>query len=132
MNRNAWNRLTPAEKAHLADLLPVYFFYNTTDSAAKATAGVPPENLFSLSAADRAALATTMAPQRAEWVKKADAAGLPGQKILDEAVRLMPQRLLYKSRRLPKSGAGALLDLTRRQAGWKYIRFGVRRLAEGR
>lgn len=89
MNRDTWKKLTPAERAHLSDLLPVYFFINTTDSAAKAMAGIPPENLFSLSAADRAALAATMAPQRADWVKKAEAAGLPGQKILDEAVRLM-------------------------------------------
>ncbi len=89
MNRDTWNKLTPADRAHLSDILPIYFFNNTTDSAAKAMAGIAPENVFSLGAADRARLASTMAPQRAEWVKKADAAGLPGQKILDEAVRLM-------------------------------------------
>ncbi len=43
----------------------------------------------------------------------------------------MVKRLLYKSRRLGKSGSGALLDLKPRQAGWKYIRFGVQRLAKG-
>ena len=43
----------------------------------------------------------------------------------------MAKRLLYKSRRLGKSGSGALLDLKPAQAGWKYIRFGVQRLAKG-
>lgn len=36
MNRDTWNRLTEQEQAHLADLRPVYFFYNTTDGAATA------------------------------------------------------------------------------------------------
>ncbi|MEC9342546.1 MAG: TRAP transporter substrate-binding protein DctP [Pseudomonadota bacterium] len=89
MNRDAWDKLTEAEKQHLADLRPVYFFYNTTDSAAAATADIPAENMFVLSAEDQAALASEMQPAWAEWVKKADAAGLPGQEILDEAVRLM-------------------------------------------
>ena len=30
-----------------------------------------------------------MRPQWAEWVAKADAAGMPGQELLDETARLM-------------------------------------------
>ena len=52
-------------------------------------AGIPPENLFSLSAEDRAELAERMRPLWDEWVQKADAKGMPGQKILDEAARLL-------------------------------------------
>ncbi len=89
MNRDTWNRLTEQEQQHIADLLPVYFFYNTTNSAAAAMSKIPTENLFTLSAEDRAALVAQMQPLWAEWVQKADAAGLPGQKILDEAQRLL-------------------------------------------
>ncbi len=89
MNKDTYDKLTPVEQAHLADIAPLYFLYNTTDSAAAAMAKIPPENIFSLSAEDRAELTTKMQPQWAEWVKKADAAGLQGQKILDEAARLM-------------------------------------------
>lgn len=89
MNKNAYARLTPEEQRHLADLRPVYFFYNTTDSAAKAMADIPPENIFTLSPEDQAALSAKMQPQWAEWVAKADARGWPGQEILDEAQRLM-------------------------------------------
>jgi TRAP-type C4-dicarboxylate transport system substrate-binding protein len=89
MNKDAYNKLTADEKAHLADLKPLYFFYNTTNSAAAATANIPPENIFTLSAADRAALSEKMRPQWDAWVKKADAHGMPGRKILDEAVRLL-------------------------------------------
>lgn len=88
MNKDTWNRLTPAEQAHLADLQPVYFFYNTTDGAAAAMSSIPPENLFTLGADDAEALASQMKPFWDEWVRKADAAGMPGQAILDEAVRL--------------------------------------------
>ena len=38
MNKDTWDTLTPRVQHHMADLLPVYFFYNTTDSAATATA----------------------------------------------------------------------------------------------
>ncbi|MFC3226826.1 TRAP transporter substrate-binding protein [Marinibaculum pumilum] len=89
MNRDTWNRLTEQEQRHIADLLPVYFFYNTTNSAAAAMSKIPAENLFALSAEDRAALVAQMQPLWAEWVQKADSAGLPGQKILDEAQRLL-------------------------------------------
>ncbi|WP_159587239.1 TRAP transporter substrate-binding protein [Chelativorans xinjiangense] len=89
MNKDTYDRLTPEEQKHLADITPLYFFYNTTDSAAAATADIPPENIFTLSAEDQAELATKMRPQWDEWVTKADAMGLPGQEILDEAVRLM-------------------------------------------
>lgn len=89
MNRDAWNRLTLEEQAHLSDLRPVYFFYNTTNGAAAAMADIPPENLLTLSAADTDALASQMQPFWDAWVQKADAAGMPGQEILDEAVRLM-------------------------------------------
>ena len=42
------------------------------------------------------------------------------------------RRLLYKSsRRLGPAESGALLDITPRAAGWKYIRFSVRRVARG-
>jgi hypothetical protein len=68
---------------------PVYFFYNTTDSAAAAMASIPPENVFTLSPEDTAALAGQMKPFWDDWVTKADAAGMPGQEILAEAVRLM-------------------------------------------
>ncbi|MBW8638186.1 TRAP transporter substrate-binding protein DctP [Hoeflea sp. WL0058] len=89
MNRDTWNRLTPAEQAHLSDMQLTYFFYNTTNGAAAAMSSIPPENLFTISAEDSAALASKMRPFWDEWVKKADAAGMPGQEILDEAVRLM-------------------------------------------
>lgn len=89
MNKDTYNKLTPEEQAHLADIVPMYFLYNTTDSATTAMANIAPENIFSLSAEDRSALTAKMQPHWAEWVKKADAAGLPGQEILDEASRLM-------------------------------------------
>lgn len=89
MNRDTWNKLTPEEQQHLADITPLYFFYNTTNGAAAALAAIPPENVFTLSDADRVQLIAAMRPAWDEWVKKADAKGLPGQKILDEAVRLL-------------------------------------------
>lgn len=89
MNRDSHAKLKPDEQRHLADVLPLYYFYNTTDSAAAATAKIPPENILALSAEDRAELAARMQPQWDAWVAKADAAGMPGREILDEAVRLM-------------------------------------------
>lgn len=89
MNKDAYDKLMPEEQKRLADIMPLYFFYNTTDSAAAATADIPAENIFTLSADDQAELATKMRPQWDAWVAKADAMGLPGQEILDEAVRLM-------------------------------------------
>ncbi len=89
MNRKAYGKLTADEKKHLADLAPLYFFYNTTDSAAAATANIPPANVFTLAEAEQAALAEKMQPQWNEWVAKADKKGWPGQEILNEAVRLM-------------------------------------------
>lgn len=89
MNRATYDKLTPEEQVHLADISPLYFLYNTTDSAAAATAGIPAENIFTLSAEDQAELSTKMQPQWGEWVEKANAKGWPGQEILDEAVRLM-------------------------------------------
>ncbi len=89
MNKDTHARLTDQEKAHIADLLPVYFFNNTTDGAAAAMGAIPAENVFILSADDQAALAGEMRPLWDEWVKKADAKGMPGQKILDEAARLL-------------------------------------------
>ncbi len=88
MNKDTYDKLTPEEQQHLADIRPLYFFYNTTDSAAAAMANIPPENIFTLSEGDRAELTDKMRPLWDEWVQKADAAGMPGQKILDEAVRL--------------------------------------------
>lgn len=88
MNRDTWNRLTPVEQARIREVVPLYFFYNTTDGAAAAMADIPPENLFTLSVDDRAALIAQLSPLWDEWVAKADAAGWPGQEILDEAVRL--------------------------------------------
>lgn len=89
MNRDVYARLTEEEKKHLADLMPLHFFYNTTDSAAAATAGIPAENIFTLSTQDQTELTAKMRPQWDEWVAKANALGWPGQEILDEAVRLM-------------------------------------------
>lgn len=89
MNRDTYNKLTDEEKKHLADLTPLYFFYNTTDSAAAATASIPAENILTLSAEDQAALTAAMRPQWDEWVAKANGLGWPGQEILDEAQRLM-------------------------------------------
>lgn len=89
MNKDVFDQLTPAEQRHLVDLTPMHFLYNTTDSAARATADIPAENIFTLSADDQAALAGAMSPQWDEWVAKADALGWPGQEILDETVRLM-------------------------------------------
>ncbi|MCP5367595.1 MAG: TRAP transporter substrate-binding protein DctP [Hyphomicrobiales bacterium] len=89
MNRNTYDKLTPQEKKHLADLMPLYFFYNTTNSAAAAMSKIPAENIFSLSAPDRAELTAKMRPLWGDWVAKADAKGMPGQEILDEAVRLL-------------------------------------------
>ncbi|NDW07343.1 TRAP transporter substrate-binding protein [Jiella pacifica] len=89
MNKDTYDKLTAEEKARLADLTPLYFFYNTTDSAAAATADIPPENIITLSDEDQAELAAKMRPQWDEWVAKADAKGWPGKDILNEAVRLM-------------------------------------------
>jgi hypothetical protein len=89
MNKDAYDRLTDEEKKHLKDLLPVYFFYNTTDGAAQAMSSIPPENLLTLSAEDQATLTATMQPMWDAWVAKADAKGWPGKEILDETVRLM-------------------------------------------
>ncbi|MDF2370968.1 MAG: TRAP transporter substrate-binding protein DctP [Rhizobiaceae bacterium] len=89
MNKDTFNKLTPDEQKYLADIVPMYFLYNTTNSAAAASASSPAENILTLSAADQAELAGKMRPQWDEWVAKADAQGLPGQEILDEAVRLM-------------------------------------------
>jgi len=89
MNRDTHKKLTEQEKRHLADLLPVYFFNNTTDSAAAAMATIPADNIITLSAEDHAALATRMRPLWDQWVQAANAKGMPGQKILDEAARLM-------------------------------------------
>ncbi|MGB3503335.1 MAG: TRAP transporter substrate-binding protein DctP [Mesorhizobium sp.] len=89
MNKDAYDRLTDDEKSHIKDLLPVYFFYNTTDAAAAATATIPAENILTLSGEDQASLAQIMQPMWADWVAKADARQWPGQEILDETVRLM-------------------------------------------
>ncbi len=89
MNKDTFARLTPQEQQHLVHLNTTYFFNNTTDGAAAAMASIPPENIFTLSATDSEALAVATQPFRDEWVAKADAAGMPGRKILDEAVRLM-------------------------------------------
>ena len=89
MNKDTFAMLTPEEQQHLLDLNTTYFFYNTTDGAAAAMASIPPENVFTLSAADGDALGSQLQSFRDEWVQKADAAGMPGRKILDEAVRLM-------------------------------------------
>lgn len=89
MNKDTHDKLTPAEQRHLADITPMYFFYNTTDAAVAAMASIAAENIFTLSSEDQADLTAKMQPQWDEWVKKANAAGMPGQEILDEAVRLM-------------------------------------------
>ncbi len=89
MNKDTYDKLSDEEKAHLADVTPMYFFYNTTNSAAAATSSIPAEKIISLSSEDQASLTAQMQPHWAEWVAKADAAGLPGQKILDEAAWLM-------------------------------------------
>ena len=89
MNRDTFARMTGAEKMHMTDLRPTYFFNNTTDGAAAAMAAIPPENTISLSADDQKALADQMRPMWEEWIAKADAKGMPGRKILDEAVRLL-------------------------------------------
>lgn len=89
MNKDAYGKLTDEEKKHLKALLPVYFFYNTTDGAAQAMASIPPENVFTLSAEDQEALAATMRPMWDAWIAKADAKGWPGKEILDETARLM-------------------------------------------
>lgn len=52
-------------------------------------ATIPAENIITLSAEDHAALATRMRPLWNQWVQAANAKGMPGQKVLDEAVRLM-------------------------------------------
>jgi TRAP-type C4-dicarboxylate transport system substrate-binding protein len=89
MNKDTYAKLTDAEKKHLADLLPVYFFNNTTDGAATAIGGIAAENIFTLSPEDQATLTSEMKPLWDEWVKKADTAGMPGEKILAEAARLL-------------------------------------------
>jgi len=88
MNKDTYNKLTPEEKRHLADIRPLYFFYNTTDAAAAATAKIPPANILTLTAEDQAELTSKMQPLWDDWVKKADAMGMPGKKILDETARL--------------------------------------------
>lgn len=89
MNKDVFDSLEPARQAALAALQPLYFFYNTTDGAAQATAGIPAENIFTLSAEDQQALTDKMKPQWDAWVEKADGLGWPGRDILDEAQRLM-------------------------------------------
>lgn len=89
MNKDTYAKLTEEEKKHLADLMPVYFFNNTTDGAATAIAGIPADNIFTLSPEDQATLTSEMKPLWDEWVEKADAAGLPGETILAEASRLL-------------------------------------------
>jgi len=89
MNKDAHDKLTPEEKSHLGSLELSYFFYNTTDGAAQAMSDIPAENIFTLSGEDQAQLAESMQPMWAAWVEKANAAGMPGQEILDEAVRLL-------------------------------------------
>jgi len=89
MNKDTYDKLTPEEQEHLGDITPMYFFYNTTDAAADATADTPAENIFTLSVEDQEELATKMGAQWDEWVRKADEAGMPGEEILDETVRLM-------------------------------------------
>ena len=89
MNKNTYDKLTPEEKRHLSDIHPLYFFYNTTDGAAAAMSSIPPANVFTLTAEDQAELTSQMQPLWDAWVKKADAMGMPGKKILDEAARLI-------------------------------------------
>lgn len=89
MNRDTFARLTEEERMHITDLRPTYFFNNTTDGAAAAMSAIPPENIISLSADDQQALAGQMRPMWEEWVAKADAKGMPGEKILAEATRLL-------------------------------------------
>jgi TRAP-type C4-dicarboxylate transport system substrate-binding protein len=89
MNRDTHKKLTEQEKKHLADLLPVYFFNNTTDAAAAAMATIPADHITTLPAEDHATLAAKMRPLWDQWVQAANAKGMPGQKILDEAVRLL-------------------------------------------
>lgn len=89
MNRDTWNKLSPVAQARLKQLRPMYFFYNTTDSAAQAMKDIPADHVFKLSAADEASLVKLEKPLWAAWVKEADAKGWPGQKMLDEAERLM-------------------------------------------
>jgi TRAP-type transport system periplasmic protein len=89
MNKNTYDKLTPEEKRHLADIRPLYFFYNTTDGAAAAMSKIPPANIFTLTAEDHAELTSKMQPLWSGWVKKADGMGMPGQKILDETARLI-------------------------------------------
>ena len=88
MNKDTYSKLTPGEQGHLADMRPLYFFYNTTNGAAAAMSSIPPDKVFTLSGADNEALASQMQPFWDQWVQKANAAGMPGKKILDEAVRL--------------------------------------------
>ncbi len=89
MNKDTYSKLTPEEQGHLVDIRPLYFFYNTTDGAAAAMSSIPPDKVFTLGSADTDALASQMQPFWDQWVQKADAVGMPGKKILDEAVRLM-------------------------------------------
>lgn len=44
---------------------------------------------------------------------------------------MRPMKQPLKSAPLPPDAAGVLLDLTRRKAGWEFIRFTVRRIAAG-
>ncbi|MBL1419705.1 MAG: TRAP transporter substrate-binding protein DctP [Alphaproteobacteria bacterium] len=89
MNKDTFNTLTDDEQNRLTSMLPMYYLYNTTDSAAAATKDIPAENIFTLSEADQAELAEKMQPSWAEWVEKANVLGMPGQEILDETVRLL-------------------------------------------
>ena len=89
MNKDAYDKLTEAEKAHLKDITPLYFLYNTTDSAAAATANIPADHIFTLSEADQGTLTKAMRPQWDAWVAKVTEKGWPGQEILEEAERLM-------------------------------------------
>src|SRR5580765_4505183 len=46
-------------------------------------------------------------------------------------LEMTPQKLLYRSTRVPSGGTGAALNLTPRALGWRYIHFAVRHLACG-
>ena len=89
MNKDTFNKLTDDEQKRITNNLPMYYLYNTTDSAAAATKDIPAENIFTLSEEDLAELSDKMKPSWAEWVEKVDVLGMPGQEILDETVRLL-------------------------------------------
>ncbi len=93
MNKDTYNKFTDDEKLILDQLRknsPANFIRaNVTNVNDIYTHNVDPKNIFKIPGKDRAELRRRLRPLWDLWVKKVTAMGHPGQKMLDDAVRLM-------------------------------------------